>query len=102
MARHHFAGIAIAFVWRLRQNPATDGNFPFKEIALLKRLLVSVPVESLMLAGAAVASNAKSGGLDKAYLQAYWDGWASGNPEAQGKFFVQGPGHLFFDITPLN
>jgi ketosteroid isomerase-like protein len=54
-----------------------------------------------MLAGAAAASEAKPGGLDKAYIQAYWDGWASGNLEAQGKFFVQGPGHLFFDITPL-
>ena len=66
-----------------------------------KQLIVAVIAVSLLLAGVAVAKDSKSGTLDKAYIQAYWDGWASGNLEAQGKYFVQGPGHLFFDITPL-
>lgn len=45
---------------------------------------------------------AKSGGpVYKAYLQSIWDGWASNDVEKQGQFYVQGPGHLFFDVAPL-
>ena len=48
------------------------------------------------------ATAAKSGGtVDKAYLQSIWDGWASNDLEKQGQFYVQGPGHLFFDVAPL-
>ena len=39
--------------------------------------------------------------VDRAYLQSIWDGWASADIEKQGRFYVQGPGHLFFDVAPL-
>ena len=48
-----------------------------------------------------VPAHAKSGDLDRAYLQTIWDGWATGNPDNQAKFYAQGPGHLYFDIAPL-
>jgi ketosteroid isomerase-like protein len=48
------------------------------------------------------SKSAKSGGpVDKAYLQSIWDGWASNDIEKQGQFYMQGPGHLFFDVAPL-
>lgn len=53
------------------------------------------------------ASPAKSLGskssapVDKAYLQSIWDGWASNDVERQGRFYAQGPTHLFFDVAPL-
>jgi ketosteroid isomerase-like protein len=34
-------------------------------------------------------------------LQSIWDGWASADLDKQGRFYVQGPGHLFFDVAPL-
>jgi ketosteroid isomerase-like protein len=39
--------------------------------------------------------------VDKAYLQSIWDGWASNDVEKQARFYIQGPGHLFFDVAPL-
>ena len=39
--------------------------------------------------------------VDRAYLQSIWDGWASADIEKQGRFYVQGPGHLFFDVAPV-
>lgn len=39
--------------------------------------------------------------VDRAYLQGIWDGWASNDIEKQGRFYAQGPGHLFFDVAPL-
>jgi ketosteroid isomerase-like protein len=39
--------------------------------------------------------------VDKAYLQSIWDGWTSADLDKQGQFYVQGPGHMFFDVTPL-
>lgn len=39
--------------------------------------------------------------VDKAYLQSIWDGWASNDLEKQGRFYAQGPDHLFFDVAPL-
>jgi ketosteroid isomerase-like protein len=48
------------------------------------------------------AAAPKSGApVDKAYLQSIWDGWASNDVEKQGQFYAQGPGHLFFDVSPL-
>jgi ketosteroid isomerase-like protein len=44
---------------------------------------------------------ADSGKLDKGYLQAIWDGWASGNVAGQAKYYAQAPDHLFFDVAPL-
>ncbi len=43
----------------------------------------------------------KAGVVNKAYLQAIWDGWATADLERQGAFYEQGNGHLFFDIAPL-
>ncbi len=37
---------------------------------------------------------------DKAYLQKLLDGWATGNPDGQTKYYAQGP-LLFFDEAPL-
>jgi ketosteroid isomerase-like protein len=42
-----------------------------------------------------------SAAVDKPYLQSIWDGWASNDLEKQSQFYVQGPGHLFFDVAPL-
>lgn len=39
--------------------------------------------------------------VDKAYLQKILDTWSSFDLEKAGQYYVQGPGHLFFDITPL-
>lgn len=41
-----------------------------------------------------------SGGVDKAYLQKIWDGWASLDVAGQKQYYAQGP-HVFFDIAPL-
>jgi ketosteroid isomerase-like protein len=38
--------------------------------------------------------------LDKAYLQAIWDGWSTLDPANVAKFYAAGP-HTFFDIAPL-
>jgi ketosteroid isomerase-like protein len=46
-------------------------------------------------------ASAAAAQMDKAYLQSIWDGWASNDVEKQGRFYVQGPGHLFFDVAPL-
>jgi ketosteroid isomerase-like protein len=46
-------------------------------------------------------SAAAAAQMDKAYLQSIWDGWASNDVEKQGRFYMQGPGHLFFDVAPL-
>jgi len=66
-----------------------------------KKVLTAVLVASLMLTGVAVAKDANSGVLDKAYIQGFWNGWASGNVDAQGKYYAQEPGHLYFDVAPL-
>ncbi len=39
--------------------------------------------------------------VDKAYLQKIQDTWATFDMEKIGQYYAQGPGHLFFDITPL-
>jgi ketosteroid isomerase-like protein len=46
------------------------------------------------------AKPAMSGGVDKAYLQKIWDGWATLDPAGQKQYYAQGP-HVFFDIAPL-
>ena len=47
------------------------------------------------------AASTAAAQVDKAYLQSIWDGWASNDVEKQGRFYVQGSGHLFFDVAPL-
>ncbi len=48
------------------------------------------------------ASHKKSemGGVDHAYLQKIWDGWATLNPDNTAQFYAKGP-HMFFDIAPV-
>ncbi len=75
------------------------------------RLVVSAMVlMAFAVTGAAQKAAAPSGKtpgsaapaqVDKAYLQSIWDGWASNDVEKQGRFYAQGPGHLFFDVAPL-
>jgi ketosteroid isomerase-like protein len=43
---------------------------------------------------------APTGGVDRAYLQKIWDGWAALDATHQKQFYAQGP-HVFFDIAPL-
>lgn len=50
---------------------------------------------------ASSAAAATAAPVDRAYLQSIWDGWASNDIEKQGRFYAQGPGHLFFDVAPL-
>jgi len=46
------------------------------------------------------AKSAAVGGVDRAYLQKIWDGWASLDVTGQKQYYAQGP-HVFFDIAPL-
>ena len=48
----------------------------------------------------ATKASARSGAVDKAYLQKIWDGWATLDPAGQKQYYAQGP-HVFFDIAPL-
>lgn len=77
----------------------------------MKLSVVSVLVFGLSLSFTASAhsqatttSTAKamaSGQVDRAYLQSIWDGWAAGNIDGQSKYYAKGPGHLYFDISPV-
>lgn len=49
----------------------------------------------------APAHDPKAAPVDRAYLQSIWDGRAATDLDKQAKFYVQGPGHLFFDVAPL-
>jgi ketosteroid isomerase-like protein len=40
------------------------------------------------------------GAVDRAYLQKFWDGWATLDPAGVKQYYAQGP-HVFFDIAPL-
>jgi len=47
------------------------------------------------------AKPAAAAPVDRAYLQIIWDGWSANDLDKQGRFYAQGPGHLFFDVAPL-
>ena len=47
------------------------------------------------------AAQTQSAPVDKPYLQKILDTWSSFDVQKVGQYYVQGPGHLFFDITPL-
>ena len=48
------------------------------------------------------ATKAKAAGVpDKALMQTIWDAWTTLDPENAAKYYAKGPGHVFFDITPL-
>jgi ketosteroid isomerase-like protein len=56
----------------------------------------------LFLSDSALAQRAaKPGTVDKAFLQKILDTWSSLDVDKVGQYYVQGPGHLFFDIAPL-
>ncbi len=63
-------------------------------------ILLSIPTAAQSSQPKAVARGAVPP-VDKAYLQSIWDGWASNDLEKQGRFYAQGPNHLFFDVAPL-
>jgi ketosteroid isomerase-like protein len=46
------------------------------------------------------ATKPSAGGVDKAYLQKIWQGWATLDTANVKQFYPQGP-HVFFDIAPL-
>jgi ketosteroid isomerase-like protein len=37
---------------------------------------------------------------DKAFLQKFWDGWSTLNPDNTAQYYATGP-HTYFDIAPL-
>ncbi|MFZ0792941.1 MAG: hypothetical protein WAM65_04160, partial [Candidatus Korobacteraceae bacterium] len=67
-------------------------------------LLLALALPGIAQTAAAPSSTAAAkpvAAVDKAYLQSIWDGWAASDLDKQGKFYAQGPGHLFFDVAPL-
>ena len=46
-------------------------------------------------------AQAKSGHVDTAYLREILDTWSSFDLDKAGRYYVQAPDHLFFDIAPL-
>ncbi len=68
---------------------------------MTKRMAVLVFVFCIAVSGLAQkTAKASPGGVDKAYLQRVWDGWAGLDASKQRQFYEQGP-HVFFDIAPL-
>jgi len=69
---------------------------------MIRRITVIAVVVgvSIMAMAPKTAKAASGGGVDKAYLQKIWDGWAALDPSKQTQFYAQGP-HVFFDIAPL-
>ncbi|MBI3644904.1 MAG: nuclear transport factor 2 family protein [Acidobacteriales bacterium] len=68
----------------------------------MKRIAVLAFVVCITMSGFAqkAAKGGTGGGVDKAYLQKIWDGWAALDASKQKQFYAQGP-HVFFDIAPL-
>lgn len=54
----------------------------------------------VILSGLAIRVRSESAGVDRAYLQSVWDGWASLDVTKQGRFYASGP-RVYFDETPL-
>jgi ketosteroid isomerase-like protein len=67
----------------------------------MKRKMMAMAI-CLVVAGSAHGAPKPSAGpgLDRAYLQKIWDGWAKLDAAGQKQFYAQGP-HAFFDIAPL-
>ena len=68
----------------------------------MRRMTLVALLVCLTVAGLAQkpAKLSAGGGVDKAYLQKIWDGWAKLDAAGQKQFYAQGP-HVFFDIAPL-
>lgn len=69
--------------------------------ACLLALIVPVEAQTTPASPSAAPAKAATTPVDKAYLQSIWDGWASNDLDKQGRFYAQGPNHLFFDVAPL-
>jgi ketosteroid isomerase-like protein len=72
----------------------------FVAIALVAFVL-NVAAQNASTPSSKTAPSKSVTAVDKPFLQSIWDGWASNDIEKQGQFYVQGPGHLFFDVAPL-
>lgn len=68
----------------------------------MRRIAVLALIACLSVSGFAqkAAKGSAGGGVDRAYLQKIWDGWASLDVPGQKQYYAQGP-HVFFDIAPL-
>jgi ketosteroid isomerase-like protein len=73
----------------------------------MKRMAVLAMVVCIAFAGMTQAGwgqKAKlsdgTGGVDRAWLQKVWNGWATLDAAGQKQFYAQGP-HVFFDVEPL-
>lgn len=68
----------------------------------MKHIITTMLVLLLTLSAIAQksAKAESAGGVDKAYLQKIWDGWATLDASKQKQFYAQGP-HVFFDDEPL-
>ncbi len=68
----------------------------------MKQITTAMLLLLLMLSASAQksAKPESGGGVDKAYLQKIWDGWATLDASKQKQFYAQGP-HVFFDDEPL-
>ena len=73
----------------------------FLSLFLLSLVLPAVAQTTTAPKSAAASQPVTTAAVDKAYLQSIWDGWTSADLDKQGKFYAQGPGHLFFDVAPL-
>jgi len=69
---------------------------------MMKRIAVLAFVLAMTVTGLAQKSPKASagGGVDKAYLQKIWTGWATLDAAGQKQYYAQGT-HVFFDIAPL-
>lgn len=68
----------------------------------MRRIVVLALVVGLAVSGFGqkAAKAGTGGGVDRAYVQKIWDGWAALDAAKQKDFYAQGP-HVFFDIAPL-
>ncbi|MGB8890338.1 MAG: nuclear transport factor 2 family protein [Candidatus Korobacteraceae bacterium] len=76
-------------------------NRPTFAAIVLMALALNAAAQNTSTPSSKAAGSKSSATVDKAYLQSIWDGWASNDVEKQGRFYVQGPNHLFFDVAPL-
>lgn len=73
-----------------------------REFLSLFLLTLALPaVAQTTTAQKSPAASQPAAAVDKIYLQSIWDGWTAADLDKQGRFYAQGPGHLFFDVAPL-
>jgi ketosteroid isomerase-like protein len=69
---------------------------------MIKRIAVAVLMLGLVATATAKSASKAGGaaGVDRAYLEKIWAGWATLDAAGQKQFYAQGP-HVFFDIAPV-